>query len=242
MSYILDALKKAEHDRIIGQVPGIGSEHEPVARSGPGRWIWLFMSVLLVNAVLLAVLLWPDMSSTPSVHAVAPSADRFAQGPQPMPQPVTALPSPAAVATVPPQQVIEPPDTPPLAAAPTARPLRPLVPLPEPESSDTVETLSAEAAGSGGHVMTTSRPPVAAANNNLPVWPQISSQLLSELNGSLHLDVHVYSHDPAERFVMINMRKYRTGEKLQEGPLVDDITPDSVILSLHGQRFRMQSQ
>jgi len=94
--------------------------------------------------------------------------------------------------------------------------------------------------------MTTSRDTAPAAsagvNNNLPVWPQISSQLLSELSGSLHLDVHVYSHDPAERFVLINMRKYRTGEKLQEGPVVDDITPDSVILSLHGQRFRMQSQ
>jgi len=80
MSYILDALKKAEHERVIGQVPGIGSEHEPATRSGPGRWIWLLLSVLLVNAVLLAVLLWPDASSTPTVDAVATVTDKPVQG------------------------------------------------------------------------------------------------------------------------------------------------------------------
>jgi general secretion pathway protein B len=62
------------------------------------------------------------------------------------------------------------------------------------------------------------------------------------LNGSLRLDVHVFSEQPAERFVFVNMQKYREGERLQEGPQLDEITPDGVILSLGGQRFRVQAQ
>jgi general secretion pathway protein B len=79
-------------------------------------------------------------------------------------------------------------------------------------------------------------------DDNLPVWPQVSDQLFREINSALHLDVHVYSNQPTERFVLINMRKYSEGGRLQEGPVVDAITPDGVILSFRGQRFRMQSQ
>jgi general secretion pathway protein B len=77
-------------------------------------------------------------------------------------------------------------------------------------------------------------------NNNLPVWPQVSSQLFQQINSGLRLDVHVYSKLPEERFVLINMQRYREGEQLQEGPVVDEITPSEVILSFRGQRFRVQ--
>jgi general secretion pathway protein B len=53
----------------------------------------------------------------------------------------------------------------------------------------------------------------------------------------LHLDIHVYSDDPAERFVFINMTKYREHAKLEEGPVVDEITPDGVILEHQGTTF-----
>jgi len=54
--------------------------------------------------------------------------------------------------------------------------------------------------------------------------------------------VHVFSDQPQKSFVLINMRKYREGEKLQEGPQLDEITPEGVILSFSGQRFRLQAQ
>jgi general secretion pathway protein B len=62
------------------------------------------------------------------------------------------------------------------------------------------------------------------------------------VNGSLqmtdlHLDIHVYSEVPAERFVFINMTKYREQSRLEEGPRVLEITAEGVILEHEGITF-----
>ena len=54
---------------------------------------------------------------------------------------------------------------------------------------------------------------------------------------SLHLDIHVYSTKPAERFVFINMVRHREKSRLAEGPVVQEITPEGVILDYSGTRF-----
>ena len=53
----------------------------------------------------------------------------------------------------------------------------------------------------------------------------------------LHLDIHVYSDEPAERFVFINMVRHREKSRLAEGPVVQEITPEGVILNYRGTRF-----
>jgi general secretion pathway protein B len=58
----------------------------------------------------------------------------------------------------------------------------------------------------------------------------------------LHLDVHVYATKPAERFVYINMRKYREGATLAEGPVLEHIRRDGVVLNYQGLRFVLPRQ
>ena len=53
----------------------------------------------------------------------------------------------------------------------------------------------------------------------------------------LHLDIHVYSGTPAERFVFVNMSKYTENATLAEGPTVREITPDGVVLDYLGTPF-----
>ena len=53
----------------------------------------------------------------------------------------------------------------------------------------------------------------------------------------LHLDIHVYSEKPADRFVFINMVRHREKSRLAEGPVVQEITPEGVILNYQGTRF-----
>lgn len=53
----------------------------------------------------------------------------------------------------------------------------------------------------------------------------------------LHLDIHVYADDSAERFVFINMTKHREKSQLSEGPVVEEITTDGVILEYQGRTF-----
>ena len=58
----------------------------------------------------------------------------------------------------------------------------------------------------------------------------------------LHLDVHVFATKPSERFVYINMRKYHEGATLEEGPLLERIRRDGVVLNFQGVRFVLPRQ
>ena len=53
----------------------------------------------------------------------------------------------------------------------------------------------------------------------------------------LHVDIHVFSEVASDRFVFINMNKHKEGSQLPEGPLVEEITPDGVVLSMNGTTF-----
>jgi general secretion pathway protein B len=55
----------------------------------------------------------------------------------------------------------------------------------------------------------------------------------------LNLELHVFSVDPSQRFVMINGEHLREGNALKAGAQVEKITPDGVILSYQGARFSL---
>ncbi|MGI9203866.1 MAG: general secretion pathway protein GspB [Woeseiaceae bacterium] len=53
----------------------------------------------------------------------------------------------------------------------------------------------------------------------------------------MHLDIHVYSGAPSDRFVFVNMAKYKENSTLSEGPLVKEITPEGVVLEHQNKVF-----
>jgi general secretion pathway protein B len=53
----------------------------------------------------------------------------------------------------------------------------------------------------------------------------------------LHLDLHSYAADPSKRFVLINMKRLYEGQTMPEGVKVENITPDSAIMSFNGTKF-----
>ena len=57
----------------------------------------------------------------------------------------------------------------------------------------------------------------------------------------LTLELHVYSGTPADRFVRINSASYREGEVLNDGPSIETITEEGVILSYRGQTFLLSA-
>ncbi len=76
-----------------------------------------------------------------------------------------------------------------------------------------------------------------------PMGPTLPSAASLQAQGinvpPLRLELHAYSDKPTERFVFINGRKYREGERLTEGPEVVRIEPSGVVLSEQGQRFQL---
>jgi general secretion pathway protein B len=51
------------------------------------------------------------------------------------------------------------------------------------------------------------------------------------------MTVHVYDADKGRRFVMINGRKYREGDKTREGMSVERIVAEGAVLSYKGNPF-----
>jgi len=84
----------------------------------------------------------------------------------------------------------------------------------------------------------------AEANDNDELLPSINEINLTGAQAlpELHLDVHVYATKPADRFVYINMRKYHEGNTLQEGPVLERIRRDGVVLNYQGLRFVLPRQ
>ena len=61
MSYILDALKKADQERTLGDVPDLEVAHWGERRSKRSyRWVWVVGGLLLINGALLVMLLGHD--------------------------------------------------------------------------------------------------------------------------------------------------------------------------------------
>jgi general secretion pathway protein B len=58
----------------------------------------------------------------------------------------------------------------------------------------------------------------------------------------LHLDVHVFATNPADRFVYIDMHKYREGAALADGLTLERIRRDGAVLNYHGLRFVLPRQ
>jgi general secretion pathway protein B len=82
-------------------------------------------------------------------------------------------------------------------------------------------------------------PPPASSRTSVAAVPTIDEL---RLEGSLqieelHLDIHVYSELPADRFVFINMNKHREGSQTAEGPVVREIRTDGVVLEYQGRIF-----
>jgi general secretion pathway protein B len=63
MSYILEALQKAERERSLGQVPNLETIHLPAPLPRRGLWLWLILIALLANALVTGAIL-----SLPSIN------------------------------------------------------------------------------------------------------------------------------------------------------------------------------
>ena len=140
------------------------------------------------------------------------------------------------------------PSTTPVAASTISIPSQPEVTLP-PSFEEQVATArqnvpAQQSADVEAAADTNTVRPVLISQNPSSVSPDDLHPTLQEVRArgalnlpELHLDIHVYSNEPEDRFVFINMSKLREGSQLDEGPVVAEITPDGVILGHQGQFF-----
>jgi len=216
MSFILDALKKSETDR---QQRSSAEFSKVPTSGGPARapgWLLILGVLLAINlVVLLGLFLKPG-----SEPANSPSAALIETG-------TLAANDASAVPT---ERVGSDQGSPSFASRVAE------VQRSRPATTDNNSIVAAATEPETAAVLPVLRNDTARDTASLPTIYEViadGSVVLPEL----HLDIHVYSEARQDRFVFINMSKQREKSQLSEGPLVEEITPDGVILSYRGTSF-----
>ena len=254
MSYILDALRKAEAERQRGAVPGL---HDQAGAAGlaavsdasqrRGRRLPLIIGLLVVAVALVGVLmlnrgLWPG-AQVPPAHererqagpARAPAGAQTVQSPAPAagvtvaqaPVPPVTTPAPATVPSPLPAPVPAPAAAPARLAAPAA------VPLPTPQAPAPAAPQPAPA----GNAIATP-PPVAPAPQPLPRLADLPEAQRRELP-ALVVSGAVQSPDPASRMLILDGQVLREGDAPAPGLLLERIGPRAAVFSRGGVRFEI---
>ena len=263
MSFILDALRKSEHARQRQTGPGLAEV--PVAPAKPKTNVWATAAValLVVNLLAVGILLLRRAQQDDKAAATlpiesAPVASVAADTANPtlvVPSPTVGTPVTQGAAPV--RAPIDEP------AGPGARnPLADEVgEMPGASEASAQSAASAVPAGPravtrtsdarrGGSVVYAPVPeasdlPYSAPPAEPQAAPPVAVMPTADevtARGSvppLHLDLHVYVAQPQQRFIFVNSRKYKEGDTLAEGPLVEQITPDGAVLNFQGSRFRL---
>jgi len=215
MSYILDALRRADAERSRGAVPGVhdpapraaADGAEPAARGVPLVWV-----VILVLLVVVAVLAWQMLRQAPAPRVAAATLPVHSAPPAPVPPPPVAAESPApqAAPVTPPR--LEAPATP---RQPAKRAVvKPAQPAPTPAAADAAP-----------------QPIVALAD--LP--PQVRSALPRlDVGGS------VYSENPASRYLILNGQVFREQSMVTSELRLEEINLRSAVFRFREHRYRIE--
>lgn len=233
MSYILDALQRADAERERGHVPGLNSQIVPPPRRPhtPRRsWPWVVAAVAGLCAGVAALLWWRGDPSTPAVEpvavATAPSQESLPALPPPAPgsEPSMPLPSPASP-PMPPAPILAPPRPEPAPAPPSRTAV---APPPTVEASAPARSPTASAAATAA----------SAPNAESPVrsFGELSAEARAQLP-QVSVSGATYSKDPALRMLIVNGKVVQEGQEISPGLKLETIGQRSAVLNHQGLRY-----
>jgi len=225
MSYILDALQKSERQRQMGEVPQVHSVQDHYPADLPRRNPWVMVAVIAV-VLNLAVggWIWWQYQSTSKTTATAPGSPTMNAAP-------ALAAAPSAPTPIPPRQQTDASAMAPSAASHAIRPA--------PDAANDMALDDKVVVFESIAPPTAPPTPAAQRFNDLVDISELPTRLRMAML-ALTLNVHVYDEHPAQRFVMIDMKRYAEGHALPQGPVIEAITPDGVVLAYQGQRFLLR--
>lgn len=261
MSYILDALKRAERERKQGQVSVL--DEIPAAptveprRRLPPLLIPAAAGVVLLGALVYGLLAWRHHgSAAPAATAHPPLAPAPPPALAASPPPQAAPPPPGPSATIedgvrlnslddmqapnqppapPPADEPAPPPGPPPGAMLARRrpPPAQQAPAEAPPAADSPpQDVPPPADAEPAAPAAPAAAPPAAADHQLQEMPENFRAGFPAIS----VDVHVYNSDPQRRFVLIGGKRYHEGDTLAEGPRIAGIVPEGIVFDWQGQR------
>lgn len=227
MSYILEALKKSQAERQLGELPSIHAPqvqlHDGAASASARRTpVWLALGGVGV-AVAAALLLWQPWqadAAAPAAAAVVPAV--LAQA---VPAPLPMAAPPAAVAPAPVAAFVPP--------AATAAPVHHARPVAEPKQETPGQAVSPPVAAPAPAV-----PPTPAAEESVPGMRDLPEPIQRQIP-AIAIGGYIYSKNPADRLLLIDKVLRHEGEELAPGLVLEKLQPKAAIFSFKGYRYRV---
>ena len=220
MSYILEALKKSQAERQLGELPSI---HAPQVQlnSAPDMDGARRLPVLLgVSAVcIVGAVLWVWQPWQPWQAGVPVTA------PVTVPVPLAAVPAPVPAPV--PVPASAPAPTPVVVAAPAPVSVRP---APQPARPAPVASAVPIAAAP--------LPAAAAVEEVIPGLRDLPEPIQRQIP-PIALGGYIYSKDPADRLLLIDKVLRHEGEEVAPGLVLDKLQPKAAIFSFKGYRYRV---
>ncbi|RZT04410.1 general secretion pathway protein B [Duganella sp. CF402] len=223
MSYILEALKKAQAERQLGHAPTL---HAPTLQgSGPASATARFSKPMLLSVVAMAavigvllVLVWraPEPASAPLAATPA----------QPAASPLAAA-APTAAAQV--------------SAAPATVP----TPLPAPAADlpPSVAHMARAAAPAPASQPAGAAAPAPAKPSAAPEEPVVNLRDLPEpIQRSIPpvtVGGYIYSKNAADRLLLVDKILRHEGEEVAPGLLLEKLQPKEAVFNFKGYRYRV---
>ncbi|MGK5020432.1 general secretion pathway protein GspB [Janthinobacterium sp. LB2P10] len=258
MSYILEALKKSQAERQLGELPSIHAPHVPLhaaaATSAARRpSVWLALGgVSVAVAVAAALLLWQPWqagaaaaaaaaaaapTAAAAITAAAPSAAAAASVVPVVQAQAVSTALPVAVSPATPAPVPVPVLSPSVPPAASAAPVHHARPVAEPRQ----ETPGQPAPPPLASPMPAAAPvPVLApgAEESVPGVRDLPEPIQRQIP-PLAIGGYIYSKNPADRLLLIDKVLRHEGEELAPGLVLEKLQPKAAIFSFKGYRYRV---
>ena len=220
MSYILDALKRADAERQHGTVPSLHTRQvtTPALQNTSGaqnrRWLTVGAVLILVAAAAVGGWFWRAPSNDAPRQADAQIA---LTSPVASPPPLPALAAPT---------LLPAPVPAPVTAAPVA-------PKPKPEPAPKPEAPPRRIAAPKP-----APPPPAAAPADLPLLSELPENIRRQIP-AMAINGVVYSDNPGQRVLLVNQQVLTQGSQAVPDVKLEEIRPHSSVFSFQGTRFRL---
>ncbi len=212
MSYILEALKKAQAERQLGSAPTIHAmpiQAAPPERGGAGRTpLAIALTAAIVAAIAGGVVWWRQaLPVAPAAPVVVAPVAVVTPAPAPVPVPVP-MPMPVPVPVPVPVQAAPPPKP---------APVKPRAPEPAPVAEQAVGP---------------------APEETLPLLRDLPESQRSGLP-QVTFGGYMYSPNPADRLLLIDKTLRHEGEEVAPGLVLEKLLPKSAVMNYRGTRYRV---
>lgn len=210
MSYILEALKKAQAERQLGNAPTIHAPQAvtpaPAAAAASRRPLFIGLGAGALVVVAGALVLWRP-APAPAPKAAVQAATPAPAAPAPETLVVSAPPAPAPVST--------------------SAPVRERVAAPEPARPAPVAAAPAPA-------------PIvkAAPEDSLPFLQQLPDAQQRDIP-RVTFGGYMYSANAADRLLIVDKALRHEGEEVAPGLVLEKLLPKAAVMNFRGLRYRV---